>query len=488
MSRQLSTCKLKGSSASGFLFILMFITSVRAQVWGPEMRLTYDGATSNTSNNNAWCVVALEDSILVLWFDERDGNAEIYYRRSADNGATWADETRLTDDPADSKYPSAALQGGNVHVVWADRRDGPTQTYYKHSEDNGGTWSEDTRLTDTLQPCWYPSVAAWGDNVHVVWEDGRHGWNCEIYYIHSANNGEQWVGLSRLTDNGAQSGLPSVAVWEDNVHVVWQDKRDGEFEIYYKRSIDNGAVWEPDRFLTSTGEYTWYPCIAVWENNVHIVWQDIRDGNFEIYYIRSPDNGVTWGDETRLTDDTADSWFPSIASSGNSLYMVWQDSRDGNAEIYYKSSADNGQTWGVDTRLTEYRQDSKNPSIAVSGDDLHVVWWDERSTNGEIFYRHGALGAGVEEHFESPAYNLEVNLLALTIRYSLPHAVKVNLTVADVTGRRVRTLISSPQISGHHEVAWDGCDDFGNLVPTGVYFCRLRAEEHSITRKFLLLR
>lgn len=488
MSRQLSTCKFKVSSLSGFIFILTFLTSLQAQVWGPEMRLTYDGATSNTSNNNAWCVAASGDTIHVLWFDERDGNAEIYYKCSSDNGSTWADDSRLTDDPASSQYPSIAVQGSNIHVVWADRRDGPNQPYYKHSADNGQTWSEDTGLSDTLQPCFYPSVAARDDNVHVVWEDGRHGWNGEIYYTRSPDNGDQWIGPSRLTVDAAQSGSPSVAVREDNVHVVWQDKRDGEFEIYYKRWIDIGSPWEPDRPLTSTGQSSWYPCLAVQEDNVHVVWQDNRDGNFEIYYIRSTDNGATWGVQTRLTTDTADSYFPSIAVADDGIYVVWQDSRDGNAEIYYKASADNGETWGADTRLTEYRGDSKSPSIAVSGDDLHVVWWDERSENGEIFYRHGTLGASVEEHFEYPPYFLEVALTAPTIRYSLPSILKTDLAVVDVTGRRVKTVVSSREPAGYHEVSWNGCDDCGNPLPAGVYFCRLRTNQGSRTAKMLLIR
>ena len=79
---------------------------------------------------------------------------------------------------------------------------------------------------------------------------------------------------------------------------------------------------------------------------------DDRDGNFEIYYKRSSDGGLSWSADARLTNDTAISQFPSISLSGAVVNVIWLDSRDGNTEIYYKRSADEGATWGPDTRLT----------------------------------------------------------------------------------------------------------------------------------------
>ena len=75
-------------------------------------------------------------------------------------------------------------------------------------------------------------------------------------------------------------------------------------------------------------------------------------GTDEIYYKRSTDAGVNWGTDTRLTNNTADSWYPSVAVSGSVVHVVWDDNRDGNSEIYYKRSTDAGVNWGADTRLT----------------------------------------------------------------------------------------------------------------------------------------
>ena len=50
--------------------------------WQPDVRLTNDPASSYTSTNNAWCVASSGNVVHVVWYDNRDGNNEIYYKRN----------------------------------------------------------------------------------------------------------------------------------------------------------------------------------------------------------------------------------------------------------------------------------------------------------------------------------------------------------------------------------------------------------------------
>lgn len=75
-----------------------------------------------------------------------------------------------------------------------------------------------------------------------------------------------------------------------------------------------------------------------------------------------------------------------------------------------------------------------------------------------------------------------------TIRYSLPAAVDVQLVVYDALGRRVRTLVAAGQNAGAHDVSWDGSDDAGRQVPSGVYVYHLRAGSEEVSRRMLLLK
>jgi len=100
--------------------------------------------------------------------------------------------------------------------------------------------------------------------------------------------------------------------------------------------IAASSGWNKDIRLTTDDSGSWHPIMAVNENNIHVVWQDNRDGNYKVYYKRSTDNGENWGSDTRLTTDDSGSWVPVVAVNGNNIHVVWQDNRDGNYEVYYK--------------------------------------------------------------------------------------------------------------------------------------------------------
>jgi hypothetical protein len=75
-----------------------------------------------------------------------------------------------------------------------------------------------------------------------------------------------------------------------------------------------------------------------------------------------------------------------------------------------------------------------------------------------------------------------------TIRYSLPEASDVTLVVYDAAGRRVRTLVDTAMPPGNQAAAWDGLDNDGKRVASGVYFYRLEAGSFVQTRRMVLIR
>lgn len=75
-----------------------------------------------------------------------------------------------------------------------------------------------------------------------------------------------------------------------------------------------------------------------------------------------------------------------------------------------------------------------------------------------------------------------------SICYALPRDVHVRLSVYNVLGRKVAQLVDEPQMSGYKTVWWDGTDQHGDQVASGVYFYRLEAEEFSEVRKMMLVK
>ncbi len=97
------------------------------RTWGPALRLTQAPGISHRPS-----IVAVGNQVTVLWFDGRDGNLEIYAKDSADGGRTWSGDQRLTAAPGDSQHVSVAAAGGEIYAVWYDERDGHPEIYFKH--------------------------------------------------------------------------------------------------------------------------------------------------------------------------------------------------------------------------------------------------------------------------------------------------------------------------------------------------------------------
>lgn len=92
------------------------------------------------------------------------------------------------------------------------------------------------------------------------------------------------------------------------------------------------------------------------------------------------------------------------------------------------------------------------------------------------------FGFELHQNFPNP-FNPET-----TITFQITQPGEVIVGIYDVLGRQVRKLLAQRLTSGLHSVPWNGQDDQGQLLPSGIYFCRLRAENHVQWRKMLLVR
>jgi flagellar hook assembly protein FlgD len=74
------------------------------------------------------------------------------------------------------------------------------------------------------------------------------------------------------------------------------------------------------------------------------------------------------------------------------------------------------------------------------------------------------------------------------ISYQLPRETHANLSVYDMLGRRIMTLINKRQLAGTYTVRWNGRDENENTVASGIYFYRLTTNDFHATQKMLILR
>ena len=75
-----------------------------------------------------------------------------------------------------------------------------------------------------------------------------------------------------------------------------------------------------------------------------------------------------------------------------------------------------------------------------------------------------------------------------TIRYDLPEDGLVNITIYDMMGRQINTLVSGQQIAGYNIVQWNATNTFGEPVSAGLYLYTIHAGDFKQTRKMVLLK
>jgi hypothetical protein len=377
---------------SAVIFLILLSALSYGDTWTPKKNLSND---AGDSWHPAIAVNGL--NIYVVWEDQEQWSPQdIYFRKSDDGGATWTPKENLTNNEGYSSSPAIAVDGQSIYVVWQDNVPGSDMSdeiYFKKSDDGGITWTAGKRLTNNRVSTQLPAISVNGLNIYVTWQDyDLKNQNYEIYFKKSDDGGDTWTPRRRLTYTMDQSLAPAIAAEGSNVYVVWEDYRPGigHFQLYFKKSDDEGATWTTKRLTWNAGD-SFFPAMAVNGSNIYVVWQDYRlgNGNYEIYFKKSNDGGVTWMTE-RLTNNTGSSERPAIAADGSNICVVWQDSTSGNDDIYLNKSGDGGVTWTT-KRLSNNAGNSLYPAIAIDGLNIYVVWQDITSGNFEIYFRKGIM-------------------------------------------------------------------------------------------------
>ncbi len=376
--------------------------------FGPETRVTNAPGESFTSFNNANSLAAYGDVVHLVYTDKRGLEGEVYYQRSIDGGKSWQTAVPLTpNDGSFSGYPSIAVLKNEVHVSWADRRSGRDDIYYRKSSNGGTSWSAETRITTDPADSSFPCISVSGSVVHLVWSDNRFD-DEEIFYCHSPNSGQSWGPPRRLTINSGNSINASVSSLAASVHVVWQDNRNGNNEIYYKRSKDGGLTWGADLRMTNNPFKSNFPSAVAVGKTIIVVWSDLREGNAEIFALRSVDNGDTWSDEIRLTNTPTESLQPKITMEGAFAFLTWHERHDGaaNWEVESRFSTDGGFTWTPRKQLSAEEGFSGNSSVCVEDLLVVIAWTDGRFGDTEILTRRNQTGNPLHStHTLDWAYN-----------------------------------------------------------------------------------
>jgi hypothetical protein len=163
------------------------------------------------------------------------------------------------------------------------------------------------------------------------------------------------------------------------------DSNDSKDAIEYNRDVFN---------ISNNTGHSEEPQIMKSGNNIYVLWIDDSSGSRDVYFKKSSDNGCTFNRATNLGIGEGGSLDPKMAISKENIYIIWEQTPGNNGAIFFTRSSDNGASFETVKNLGNNTGFNGFPQIAASGNNVYVVWHD--ASKGINFARSTDSGASFE--------------------------------------------------------------------------------------------
>lgn len=192
-----------------------------------------------------------------------------------------------------------------------------------------------------------------------------------------------------MTGPGYLHPSPSL-VWSGSEYadygIAWSDASDANLEIFFACFSTTGEIIGDEVRVTNAAGNSESPSLVWTGSEYGVVWHDSRDGNAEIYFARLSGTCLRVGSEVRVTSAPESSQSPSVVWAGSEYGVAWNDNRDGGWDIYFARLAESGERIGREVHVTSSESDSRGASLVWTGREYGLAWSDDRDGNSEIYF------------------------------------------------------------------------------------------------------
>lgn len=285
-------------------------------------------------------------------------------------------------------------KAGNFYAVWEGAFGTDAEISFAWSK-TGKDFSAPIELVSTSTngqdpALWVPASgevhAAWrGHHAFEPWYDPYYAFNGSVFSGGSFSPGVL-VHADAEQDDQVAIGGDSMG----NLYLAWQTF-DGD--IFIARSTDEGKTWSaPKKVNDETGKANVGKAsfmVITPDDRVVLMWSDSRTDSEGDVYADSSADGLTWGVDVMVNDNTAryqedPSMVVATATAcKGAIYAVWQDMRNKSSyDIYAARSTDGGKTWSANEAIAkDVEGDEMNPAIAVDQSCKVGVAWRDATKN-----------------------------------------------------------------------------------------------------------
>lgn len=344
-------------------------------------------------------LVFISASIILFLVANLHGSA--YYPVNNSNSLQW--------------FSALAADNDTVYIVWADERNGNNTRIMNGQPHRSGDiylskgifqdgwfFNRNIRINDIKGTTGHgsPSIAVDSDNLYAVWEDDRFGYE-ELYFTYSSKDSIKFSrDLYVVSETGSQA-LPSIAVLNRTVYIVMMNKKTWDVEFTEGHQVN--GIYRFSRTVRINddvpGNWHYAPSIAVDnKNNLYVVWLDARNNDYDVYFSHGKKENGKWhfNRNIRVNDDTvnASQYTPSISYDNGKVHIVWYDDRNGDLDVYLSTGRLENDNWkfGENTRINDDTGDSlqMHPAVAARKDEVYIVWEDGREGDLNLYISKGS--------------------------------------------------------------------------------------------------
>ena len=503
------------------VLILPFITLwSQGYVFGPNIRVSdYAPGTAYayTANAGQRGVAVRGDTVYCVWDDNRfGGDWTVWFSKSIDGGQTFSANVQVDDGLGEAYTPTLAMGDyGTIYVAW-DGEPPPftyKQVFFSKSTDGGITFTPDVLVNDTAggiknRPHREPSMTVdTAGVIYIAFDDARI-YDYDIYFSKSIDGGVTFTQDVLVNDTMSDTLfdlLPALALNDDgDIYISWSKQFDS---LFVSKSTDGGVTFGPDILVNDTITESWQNTMDVDARGyVHIAWFDRRDDNYNIYYSRSMDGGMTFSSNIRVNGDANEPGpqsSPSMCVDDTGMvYAVWQDGPATNPDIYFTFSTDIGDSIFFEPNVEVDDTDSScyYPSLAIDdSSNVYVLWVDFRNgwPQNEVYFSVGRYESGIFEEKGEGKRNLNATVSISPNPFSKSITINLGiydegymmydteLNIYDMSGRLVKQFIISHSEFPIPNYVWDGTDQEGKTVPAGIYFIKATIGTTNIRAKVI---
>jgi hypothetical protein len=326
-------------------------------------------------------------------------NYDIFIKTSNDNGTTFGTTVNLSNNPGFSEHPQIATYGDNVYAIWADDSSGNREVLFTRSLDKGISFESISNVSNNTSDSFNQEIAVFGDDVYVLWLDRGENGDTNILFRASADGGATFGNTVAISNNANEETFPKVAAYEGNVYIAWNVIDEtivdiGESEnqgLFFVTSLDGGNNFGDIMTLNQENDFGELQ-VAAYNETVYVVAGGLHTVSANgLFFAASTDAGSSFS-EPVIIDESGTFVNPLNvevdAYDDQFSYIAAQVSVSGNEEILLIEMDGNDSTRVMN--LSNNPKISECPSIAMAGDNIYVVWEDMTPGNHEILYAKGS--------------------------------------------------------------------------------------------------